>query len=122
MATFQLQEPSTTGSPTNAAPPIRPQVVNDPLDTLRDEVLSYYAEMREFGAMDVVDVFLSLSAWSARVGELRAYIVMRDDRKANALRTKILDPFLEQVDFQFKVHSRIQAVREMEARLAGGQV
>lgn len=93
---------------------------DDVLPSMRAELDQSYAAMREFDAGDVVDIFMHLAAFSARASELRTRIVRVDNRRLNAFRSRELDPFLEEVDRQFKVWSRIQAVRQMEADLTRG--
>jgi hypothetical protein len=66
------------------------------------------------------DVFQTCSAISARMAELRNQMFRRTDRAAQAFRTKEIEPLLDEVERQFKYHSRLQATREMEARLTGG--
>lgn len=116
MALFSLEAETGTDVPT--ATPVEGVGL---VDNWRHELDAYYGVMREFAQMDVTDVLMALSSFSARAAEMRSYLVRRDDRRANALRTKEIDPFLEEVERQFRIHSRLQAVRELEARLVGGQ-
>jgi len=90
------------------------------LDGFREEILDYYKEMRRFNDMDGTEVFQSLSAFSARASEIREYLTHFDTKRNQSFRIKAVDPFLDECDRQFKIHSRIQAVRDMEVRLAGG--
>lgn len=78
--------------------------------------------MRKFQVMDIAEVLLSLSAFSARAAEMRAQLVRVDNRRAAAFRTKEVEPLLEEVDRQFRIHSRLQAVRQMEWDSSKGQV
>ncbi len=84
----------------------------------QDELDSYYASMRAFSDRDVVDIFQAVAAFSARACEIRSGLVRHESRRAAAFRTRELEPFLEACDFQFRVFSRIQAVRTMEADLS----
>lgn len=86
----------------------------------RSELDNYYETMRKFEGMEITDVFMSLAAFSARASEIRSLLVRDQGRSANGFRTQEIDPFLTEVDRQFKLWSRIQAVTEMELRLAGG--
>lgn len=89
---------------------------------LQSEVDSWYAEMRAFEGMDPSDIFMRLAAFSARASEIRTQVQRTDNRRLTAFRTKELDPFLQACEFQFKVWSRVHAVRDMEFRLSGGAV
>jgi hypothetical protein len=107
--------------PGAAAPQNRPQPV-DNIAKMRVEIDGYHRQLRGLNAMDTVEILQTLSAISARVSELRVQMNRRPDRMATALRTKELDPLHEEVERQFKFHSRLLSVREMEARTAGGFV
>lgn len=91
------------------------------LDSWRQELGGYFAEMQEFQNMAPDDVFLRLSAFSARASEIRYEITQTDNRRHQSFRTQGIDPFLEECDRQFRIHSRIQSVRDMEFKLSGGQ-
>ncbi len=89
---------------------------------VRAELDQYFRAMQRFSDLEPDQIMMILSSYSARVGELRLQLVRRDTRRANALRCKEIDPFLEETDRQFKVWSRIVAIKEMEYRLSGGQI
>ncbi len=94
-----------------------------PDDTLagwKKEIAGYYETMYEFVNMDSLTVFQNLSQFSARASEMRSRIPANAARDVNNFRIKIIDPFIEECDRQFKLHSRIQAIMEMEARMSGG--
>lgn len=106
-------------SPTEPRPQTRPQAV-DNIAKMRAEIDTYHRQLRGLNAMDTSEVLQTLSAISARVSELRVQMNRRPERAATALRTKELDPLHEEVDRQFKFHSRLLSVREMEAKTIGG--
>lgn len=82
----------------------------------------YYAAMRDFSDEDLGDVLMKIAAYSAYAAELRGKIVRSETRRATSFRTKELDPFLTQCEFQFKVWSRYQSVRQMEYDLSKGGI
>lgn len=84
------------------------------LDALRSELTGFYAQMREFQGRDIGLVLAEIAAMSARASEIRHSLIHGENRAEAAFRTKQLDPFLDEVDRQFKVWSRIQAVRQQE--------
>lgn len=108
-------------SPTEPRPQRTPQG-GDNITRLRAEIDDYHRQLRGLVSMDTAEVLQTLSAISARVSELRVQMNRRPERQATALRTKELDPLHEEIDRQFKFHSRILSVREMEAKAAGGFV
>jgi hypothetical protein len=91
----------------------------DSIESWQQEILEYYSVIRDFHQMEPDQVFSSLSALSARASEMRTMLVRNETRRAAAFRTREIDPFLEECDRQFKLHSRIQAIREFDLRMVG---
>lgn len=91
----------------------------DLIDQYAEELEEYWARLQSFDPIDLELVYASLAAMSARAGAMRFQIVHNESRKATAFRTKRLDPFMENLEFQFKVWSRIQTVREFEFKMEG---
>lgn len=89
------------------------------IQKLRDELDECYAEMKQFTDFDLGDVFLKLAAWSARASEVRGQLCRHETKSNMALRTKEIDPFIAEVDRQFRTFSRIQALRESEYKMDG---
>lgn len=112
---FVLDEGKPTITPVVAAF----QAKSGDVNALRAEMDNYYREMNTLNGLDPMEVFQKLSAFSARASEIRAYCFRVESRQAQALRTQMVDPFLEECDRQFKIHSRLQAIRELEFRLVG---
>lgn len=101
-----------------APPPAR---YGSSLEGWKKEIGTYYTVMKMMIDMDPTEVFQTLSQFSARASEMRSQISRQETREQSNFRLRVLDPFIEECDRQFKIHSRIQAIREMDARLAGGQ-
>ena len=93
----------------------------DKYERLHNELADYYSEMREFSRLDSVEIFERLSAWTARASEIRNEIVQDESRRSNNFRTKQIEPFIDECDRQFRYHSRITAIHELDAKLAGGR-
>lgn len=91
------------------------------LDRLRMEFDGYYARLRQFESLEPDQVMLEVSAVAARLTEVRAQLLRDHGQRATRLRLDEVDPLLEQLDFQFKIHSRLQSVRDLDFRLSGGQ-
>lgn len=94
----------------------------DRYDQLQEEIDEYYSQLTDLHSLPPTEVFQRLSSMAARVAEIRNFLVRQEARRPTALRTKCVDPLLEQIEFQFRLHSRIHSVRDMEFRLSGGQV
>lgn len=114
-----LQEPQAEEDDPRSGLPL---TGDDPYEAIRHEIDGYYRRLRRLNQMDPAEVFQSLSAISARMSEIRTRLIRVEGRKPAKLRTSEVDPLLEEVDRQFKFHSRLQATREMEASLIRGQV
>jgi uncharacterized small protein (DUF1192 family) len=92
-----------------------------PLLRVRAELDQYHAEILNYAQMEPDQVMISVSGISARLTGIRAEISRTGTQWANRLRTSEIDPLLAQLDFQFRVHSRLLSVRELDQRMAGGQ-
>lgn len=91
----------------------------DVVRPIQIELNDYLRRLQLLNSLPPVEVFQTLSAVSARLAEIRNHLVRTDNRRYTALRTKEVDPLIDEVDRQFKFHSRIQAVRDSEMRLSG---
>ncbi len=116
MAEYCLQELPETRFSSNF------DLSNEELAALRAEVDEYFSLMKRFHEMEPDEIFMKLSSITARAAEIRIALVRRESRRCTALRTKEIDPLIEQVDRQFRMWSRILAVKEIDVRLSGGQV
>lgn len=117
MAEFELADPFAAERQTEV--PEIPRNATS-LEGWRIELAAYFSEMQDFQGMPPEDVFMRLSAFSARASEIRFHITQTENRRHQAFRTQCVDPFLDECDRQFKIHSRIQSTREMEFRISGG--
>lgn len=86
----------------------------------RSELDSYFARMKDFSVIEPDEVFRELSAMSARVSEIRGYLVRSQTRLANTFRTQEIDFFLQECDRQFKLYSRIMAIRTLDWEISRG--
>lgn len=105
---------------TDATEKPSPPANGDVITAWRQEIDSFYGVIRQFNSYDSVEVMRNLSAMSARASEMRTRLVRTDNRRAVTFRTKEIDPFLEEVDRQFKIHSRIVAIQQQEWEISRG--
>lgn len=137
MVAFTLKEPPISVgavealSPTTAVqmsdneertitPPATVDRRADALLAMRRELDTYWVSLRGFAEMEPDQVLIALSAFTARVGEMRTHCYRDGGRLATRLRLDELEPFIEECDRQFKFHSRLQSIRELDWRMAGG--
>lgn len=83
------------------------------------EVDDYYSVLRGLPNMEPEEQFEALSGIGARIAEIRTQTTRTPDRVYGAFRTNELDPMLAQCEYQFRVCSRLVAVQQSEAALAG---
>lgn len=82
-------------------------------NSMADEVAKWEAELDEYLGMmldfsntDPTTVMEQISSMAARLIQIRCEVVRSENRAKQAFRTKQLDPVLDQIDLQFKIHSR----------------
>lgn len=80
----------------------------------------YYVAVKKFADQEPDEVLQQVAAFSARLCEMRARLQRSGSVKANQMRTREVDPLVEQLDFQFKIASRLLSMREFEFRASGG--
>lgn len=106
-----------------APPPLHTRSNGDETATLT----AYKAELDHFRSLvagfendDPGDILPVISGIAGRVAEIRADLVRVNTPRCARLRTTEVDPFREDLDFQFRLWSRKIALLEWELRLAGG--
>lgn len=87
------------------------------VEAVRIEVDGYMVHLKRLSSLLPEEVFTILSGISARVVELRIQCWRSESRRLSGLRVHELDPIIEEIDRQFRVHSRIQAVRDFELNM-----
>jgi hypothetical protein len=87
---------------------------------VRDELDDYFVGLKQLNSQPPEEVFAFLSGVSARLAEIRNTCWRSEARRLTALRTHEVDPLIEELDRQFRLHSRIQTVRQFELDLTKG--
>lgn len=96
-----------------------PPLAQRTIAAYRDELDQMYTEMKTFDDFDLGNVFLKLAGWSARASEIRSHLSRHESRQNTAFKSKEIEPFLSEIDRQFRTFSRIQALRESEYKMDG---
>lgn len=86
------------------------------------ELNVYYTAVKLFAEQEPDHVLQQVAAYSARLVEIRATLHRSTSALAQKLRTKEVDPLLEHLDFQFRIASRQQSIREHDFKASGGGV
>lgn len=90
------------------------------LTKIREELDDYYGSMEKFFENDPADNMAQISSIGARLSHIRALLQRSGSQPATSLRTKEVDPLIEALEFQFKIHSRVVSLAELEYKMAGG--
>lgn len=88
---------------------------------LRQELDGYFVQLKRLSTLTPDEVFGTLSAMSARLVEIRGRLWRVDTRRCQALRSREVDPLIEEIDRQFKLHSRAFEVQKFDFEMSKGQ-
>ena len=87
----------------------------------REELDNYLSMMQEWSYTDPDIVMKQISSIAARLIQIRCEIIRTESRANQSFRTKELDPVLDQLGFQFKIHSRRLSSMQLDWDVAKGQ-
>lgn len=87
----------------------------------RREIDEYIEQIQSFHMAEPDQVLLAVSAVTARLVAIRVELQRSGSQRANKLRTSEVDPILDHLDQQFRIHSRLLAMRDLDFRMSGGQ-
>jgi len=101
--------------------PIIPKRGNLTVQDFRDELDTFFKEIERFYQMDPVSILQRLAAYSGRMSYVRSLIMrQKESRDLTNFRVKELDPFLVEVDRQFRIWSRVITIQQDEWKQAAG--
>lgn len=128
MPEFELEESTVVRR--NGSVPVLPaptlsNVSSDERGLLQaylSELDVYYEAVKEFHGQEPDIVMQQIAAFSGRLCEIRAKLQRIGSTRANQLRTREVDPLMDQMNFQYTIASRLQSVREHEFKMSGGGV
>lgn len=97
--------------------------VGGSIDSVRQELDDAFADMKEFHNREPDEVMRVAGGHSARLAELRGRIQRVEDRlrQWKPVRTREIEPALEELRNQFEIASRRHAVREFDWKMETGQ-
>lgn len=119
MPTFDLEEAVQAERATDQVDLSGVVLNGTSVESWKTELGAYFAEMVKFEGMDPAEIFLRLSAFTARASEIRL-MSQNESRRGQSFRTQAVDPFLEECERQFRYHSRVASMRELEWKMTGG--
>lgn len=86
------------------------------------ELSEFYTKVSDFHRQDSASVLRIISGIAGRCTEIRADLHRNGSARANKFRTSEVDPLLDALDLQFKIHSRLIAVNQMDWDMSKGGV
>lgn len=93
------------------------------IDTVRQEIDDAYADMKTFHNLEPDECMRLSGGHSARLSEIRVRIQRVEDykREWKAVRTREIEPTLEELERQWRNASRLHSVRELDYRMESGE-
>jgi hypothetical protein len=84
------------------------------------ELDGYYEDVKLFSKQPPEEVMIQIAGIAGRLTEVRAQLVRNDGKIAQNLRTKEVEPLLDQLRFQYSVFSRLLSVRSLDWEMSRG--
>lgn len=86
--------------------------INEVIPGWREELGGYLEEIFRFSKNDddPLPIMKRLSAFSARASYMRSISIKSNNREASSFRLEEVDPFLKEVELQFRIWSRVAAL------------
>lgn len=86
----------------------------------RNEIDAFLTSMQDWEHSDPDTVLREIAGIGARLVEIRTQLVRSESRSFQSFRTKELDPLMDQLEFQFKIHSRRHSVEKFDWDVSRG--
>ena len=93
------------------------------IDSIRAEINDAFADMKSFLQHEPDEIMRVTAGHSARLSELRVMCFRCEDwyRPARDLRTRELEPALDELEKQWRNASRLHSVRELDWKMESGE-
>lgn len=97
--------------------------VGGSVKSVRQEIDDCYEDIRTFYQQEPDEVMRLVSGHSARMSELRVRCQRIEDfhRIWKQVRTREIEPTMEELTQQYNIASRLHSVRDLDFRMSGGQ-
>lgn len=89
------------------------------IQEFRNELDGYYQMVASFAAVEPDQVLLMISSIGARLIYIRAQLQRSNSQRATRFRTTEIDPMLDHLDMQMRVHSRLISMRTLDWEMSG---
>ena len=99
------------------------EMVGRSIDQVREEVSDAFADMRTFFHREPDEIMRMCGGHSARLSELRVLVMRIEDfrREWRSIRTRELEPAIEELQRQYQIASRLHSVRELDWKMESGE-
>lgn len=91
---------------------------DDQIDKFRNELADYLKEIAGWSAS--ADVLQQIASMHARAAQIRHWLHGQNSPRATNFRKNEVYDFIQTCDFQFRVYSRLEAVRQSEMSMTRG--
>jgi hypothetical protein len=120
--TFELQPGTTRVNGERKAMAVANPSNDEFITDYRDELTDMRSRLTGLADEDPADVLATLSGVAGRLSEIRANLYRSSSQRAQTLRVQEVDPLRDDLELQFKIHSRRIALLEWELRMSGGGI
>jgi hypothetical protein len=93
------------------------------IDSVRQEIDDAFADMKTFHNLEPDECMRMAGGHSARLSEIRVKIMRVEDfkREWKNVRTREIEPALEELERQWRNASRLHSVRELDWKMEAGE-
>lgn len=122
----RLQQPTGSAAPASAFTPLDTSIedvtVGGSIASVRGEIDDAFADMKTCHNQEPDIAMRLVQGHSARLSELRVRIQRIEDfkREWKAVRTREIEPALEELERQYTIASRLHSVRELDWKIESG--
>lgn len=122
-----LQQTAQGVTPARSFTPLDTSIYNDvvggSIDSVRTEIDDAFADMKTCHNLNPDEAMRIASGHSARLSELRVRIQRVEDylREWKNVRTREVEPALEELERQYTIASRLHSVRELDWKMEYGE-
>jgi uncharacterized membrane-anchored protein len=97
--------------------------VEGSIDTVRAEIDDAFHDMKEFHNQEPDEIMRMCGGHSARLSEIRVRIQRVEDwkRQWRGIRTREIEPAIEELERQYAIASRLHSIREHDWKIETGE-
>lgn len=99
------------------------ETIGASIDLVRQEIDDAFEDMKTFHNREPDEIMRMCGGHSARLSEIRVRIQRIEDwkREWKNIRTREIEPAIEELDRQYTIASRLHSIRELDYKLEAGE-